>query len=228
MTDAGQGIIGFGDQASRMTSARVLGAFATRAELKAFPLARRSHGALALVESDASLWVLDSASAAEDDAEQQRALACDAGGGAYSRVGYGTQVQSYVRVFDHADPDVALEDTTAAIDLGAVLPVGAIVLAVVADNTEAWTDGDAGTFSMDVGVSAGDDDLFTPTALDIDGGIALLNANHAPVPASGTQLAVTITGSVDLDTATAGTTQVTVLFTVPIVTTILAPEPEPE
>lgn len=132
----------------------------------------------------------------------------------------GGSIQCYRRVFDHADADVALAATTAVIDFGAALPAGAVVLAVHANVTEDWTDGSSGTFSADVGESGGDDDRYTPTALDIDGGIAELGTQFTGL--LGTQLAVTFTGSVDLDTATAGKLDLRVYFTSGAVTTIAA------
>lgn len=131
-------------------------------------------------------------------------------------------VQAYTRVFDCDDTDVALAAHSAAINFGSALPTGAVVLGVIADVTEDFSDGGASTFSADVGVSGGDDDLFTPTALDIDNGVALYTQSVA-IAASGTQLAVTISGSVNLSTLTTGTMTLTVLFCVPTTTTIAAP-----
>jgi hypothetical protein len=126
------------------------------------------------------------------------------------------------RVFDHADTDVALAATSAAIDLGDALPAEAIVLGVRADNTQDWTDGVAGTFAMDVGDGA-TADKFNPTAaLDIDGGIAVLG-EFTTVHSSEDQLTVTISSTVNLSTATAGTTELTVYYVVPVVITAAAP-----
>src|SRR5262245_33400009 len=67
------------------------------------------------------------------------------------------EYQSLQRTFTFEDLDVALEEeTVAAIDLGDPLPAGAIVLAVICVISQAFSDGAMGTFSADVGVSAGD------------------------------------------------------------------------
>lgn len=124
-------------------------------------------------------------------------------------------IGSYTRVFDHADTDIAVAAGSAAISLGDPLPQGAVVLGVFVDNTEDWTDGSAGTFAADVGDGT-DADAFTPTALDIDNGVARLDANANQYTAAGeVQLTVTISGSVDLDTLTAGTMSMTILWCVP-------------
>lgn len=124
----------------------------------------------------------------------------------------GSLVKSYRRNFAFDDADVAVEDTSVAIDLGQPLPAGAIALAVLADNVD-WTDGGAGTFAANVGDGT-DDDKFTPTELDIDNGDARLD-QQILVPAGGDQLTVTITGSVNLDTLTAGSLDLQVLYVVP-------------
>lgn len=130
-------------------------------------------------------------------------------------------LRSYTRVFDHADTDVALEATSAEIALGDALPTGAVVYGVTCDVTEDWSDGSTGTFDLDVGDGT-DDDLFTPTQVVLDGGAAL-RTQAVIIPASGVQLTVTIVSSVDLDTATGGTCELTVYFGVPYETTIAAP-----
>lgn len=130
-------------------------------------------------------------------------------------------VRSYTRVFDHADTDVDLGATSAEIELGDALPVGAVVLGVTCDVTEDWSDGSTGTFDLDVGDGT-TADLFTPTQVVLDGGAAL-RTQSVLVPASGVQLTVTIVSSVDLDTATGGTATLTVYFAVPFDTVIAAP-----
>lgn len=122
--------------------------------------------------------------------------------------------RSYTRTFAFSDAAIDIAAVTAAINLGDPLPVGSIVMGVIADVTVDWTDGGAGVFSADVGIASGDADLYTPTALDIDGGIALLTQAQCQ-PASGVQLAVTFDGDVNLGTMTAGSMALTVLYVVP-------------
>lgn len=128
-------------------------------------------------------------------------------------------IQTYTRTFAFDDVEIDVAALTASVDIGDTLPAGAIVLAVIADVTVDWTDGGAGVFSADVGISGGDADLFTPTALDIDGGIALLTQTMA-MPGGGEQLAVTFDGDVNLSTLTAGSMDLTVLFCVPAATAV--------
>jgi len=123
-------------------------------------------------------------------------------------------VRSYYRLYDHADADVALVATSAAIALGDVTPTNAMVLSIHADVTEDWTDGAAGTFTADVGDGT-DADAFTPTALDIDNGIAVLGSQVTNLPASAKPITVTFSSSVNLSTATAGKLALTVYFVVP-------------
>jgi hypothetical protein len=122
------------------------------------------------------------------------------------------RVRSYTRTLDHADADVALAATSAVIELGDPLPEGAVVLGVIANVTEDWAVGGA-TFEADIG-DGSDADKFTPTALDIDGGIALLT-QAVFIPGGGDQLTLTITGSVNLSTLTSGIMALTVLFVDP-------------
>jgi hypothetical protein len=131
-------------------------------------------------------------------------------------------VREYKRVFDHADTDINVAATSAVINLGDPLPADAIVIGVIADVTQDWADAGAGTFSADVGVASGDDDRFTPTALDIDGGVAELGQTVL-LQAGGTQLAVTFTGSVNLSTLVTGTMTLRVFFVQPFAYDIAAP-----
>lgn len=123
-------------------------------------------------------------------------------------------VYSLQKTFNYDDPEIAVEDTSAVVDLSDALPAGAIALTTIAELTEAWSDGSTGTFSADVGEKGGDDDLLTPTPLDIDGSLGTTFQNVS-LPIGGETLAVTFTGSVDLDTATAGSVTITVLYLMP-------------
>lgn len=122
------------------------------------------------------------------------------------------RMRSYSRTVSRTDADVALAATSAVIELGDPLPEGAIVLGVIANVTADWAVS-AATFAADIG-DGSDDDYFTPTQLDIDGGIALLQQSVC-LPAGGKQLTLTITGSVNLSTLTSGSMALTVLYVVP-------------
>lgn len=134
----------------------------------------------------------------------------------------GAGLHSYYRLFDWENTDLEVAALFKVITFGSPLPAGAIVLSVIADITEDWGDGGAGTFGADVGVLSGDDDLFTPTELDIDSGAALQIQNLF-IPAGGIQLAVRFFGSANLSTLTSGTMGLTVVYAVPVVATIAAP-----
>lgn len=124
------------------------------------------------------------------------------------------RVQTVRRTFAFDDADVDVEAVSVDIDFGDPLPAGAFVLGVYANVTEDWTDGGSGVFFADVGVSGGDSDRFTPTALDIDGGIAELTQSVL-LSADGTQLAVHIEGDVNLSTLTGGSMDLVVVYFVP-------------
>jgi len=128
-------------------------------------------------------------------------------------------VREYLRTFSFDDVDIDVAATSAAISFGDVLPTGAVVVAVWADVTADWTDGGAGTFSADLG-DGSDPDRYTPTALDIDGGIATLGNQVLWDPSGGVQLEITFTGDVNLSTLTGGTMVFRVWFIVPEVVTL--------
>jgi hypothetical protein len=137
------------------------------------------------------------------------------------------RIQSYTRTFAFDDPDVALASHTATIDFGDPLPGGAVVLSTSAVFGQQWSDGDTGTFELDVGLGP-TPDYFTAAAYDIDGG-SVPAAKPAGLPvgnAKGEQVTVTITGSVNLNTASAGVTLIQLVFVVPEDTEYVAPEAE--
>lgn len=123
------------------------------------------------------------------------------------------RVMQLSRSFRFDDPDVAVAATSAKIPLGNPLPAGAVVLGVVCDVTDDWTDGSTGTFDLDVGDGT-TDDLFTPTQVVLDGGVAL-RTQSVMVPAGGVQLTVTFVSSVNLNTLTGGAADLQVLYVVP-------------
>lgn len=128
-------------------------------------------------------------------------------------------VFAYRRTFAFDDAEIDVAAVTASIDIGDPLPAGAIVTAVIADITQDFSDGGAGVFGADVGVSGGDADLYTPTELNIDGGVAL-QSQAVNIPAGAVQLAVTFTGDVNLSTLTGGAVEITVFFVVPSYTEV--------
>lgn len=128
------------------------------------------------------------------------------------------------RTFAFDDTDVAVAATSAVITFGDPLPINAVVESVHATFTD-WTDGSSGTFEADVGVLSGDDDRFTPTALDIDGAASgeLNQTVNLPGNNSGatTQLAVKFGSDVNLSTLTGGTMVLTVYYYVPSSITVV-------
>lgn len=133
----------------------------------------------------------------------------------------GAGISAYQRVFSFDDTDVDVADTSVGIDFGDALPSGAIVLAVIAEVTTEFTNGAEGVFTADVGESGGDDDLFTPTPINIQ--LVGPHTQSVAIPASDTQLAVSITGDANLSTLTAGEFTLTVLYCEPALTLIEAP-----
>lgn len=63
----GKGILEVGDIGAKLVSARLLGIFATRAELKSLPVRAKSRGALAFVTEDRSMWTVDETDGAGDE-----------------------------------------------------------------------------------------------------------------------------------------------------------------
>lgn len=90
------------------------------------------------------------------------------------------------------------------------IPPDAIVLYSVLKRTAAFTDGDAGTFALTVGDGTTADNVMGTG--DIDGGTTtVLTAEDALIEDGGTFTA-TLTGSVDLNTATAGSCEAIIRF----------------
>lgn len=123
-------------------------------------------------------------------------------------------MQAMSLTIDHEDLDES--DGSQSIDFASALPANAVILGYDIRVTEAFTDGDAGVFTLDVGISGGDlDQLVDGAAL---GNIANI-ANAPGVRPTGrygaVTLAATVLGSVNVDTATAGTAVVEVFYAVP-------------
>jgi hypothetical protein len=106
---------------------------------------------------------------------------------------------------------VGIADLTASalnqsFDFAAALPASAVVLGAYVDVTEAFTDGVAGTFTVDLGVSGGVTDALINGG-DLTTGIAKIAAPLGATPTgwySATTFAVDVIGTVNVDTATAG------------------------
>lgn len=136
-----------------------------------------------------------------------------------STTGGGARLQALTHSFSYLDAAIDIAAQTAAINIGDPLPAGAFVLGVYANILTDWTDGGASTFAADVGIASGDDDRYTPTELNIDGGAAE-QAQTVMLPAGGNQLCVTFSGSVNLGTLTGGTMDLTVIYFVPTGTAV--------
>lgn len=149
--------------------------------------------------------------------------ACESGGlgtiGSVNVVpGYVEPTPGEMQVASLALTDDMLTDADGAqsFDFAAALPANACIVGYDVRVTEAFTDGAAGVFTLDVGLSGGDlDQLIDGLAL---GSIA--NLGNAPgVRPTGkygaVTLAATVLGSVNVDTATAGAAVVDVFYFVP-------------
>lgn len=136
-------------------------------------------------------------------------------------------IRSYTRTFAFDDSDVAVSSGSVSIDFGEALPAGAIVLSTSADFNQPWSDGDEGTFALNIGLTPAHE-YFTASAYDIDGGTTPA-AKPVCLPTGngkGEQVVVTISSSVDLDTATEGVTTIQLVFVVPEDTEYAAPVEE--
>ena len=110
-----------------------------------------------------------------------------------------------------ATRSVGIADLTAAaghqsFDFAAALPADAVVVGAYVDVTEAFTDGAAGTFTVDLGVSGGTTDALVNGG-DITTAIAKIGTPAGGAPRGwygGTTFAVDVIGTVNVDTATAG------------------------
>ena len=93
----------------------------------------------------------------------------------------------------------------------------AMVLGVAIELATVFTDGSSGTFTCDVGVADDIDKLVDGANLSsaVDNVPASAPAGIAPnaIIAAGDTIRVTVDGSVNVDTATAGSATITVLFT---------------
>lgn len=125
--------------------------------------------------------------------------------------GVTSKVQAMSLAIGHADLTEA--DGAQSFDFASALPANAVILGYDVRVTEGFTDGAAGTFTMDVGISGGDlDQLVDGIAIG-----AIANLGNAPgVRPTGRYgaitLAATVLGSVNVDTATAGALTVEVFY----------------
>jgi GTPase len=91
------------------------------------------------------------------------------------------------------------------------IPPEAIVTYTKLKRGVAVTDGAAGTFALTIGDNTTADNVMVAAAGDVDGGTTTLVVNKAAYVNGGTFKA-TLTGSVNLNTVTAGTFEATVFF----------------
>ena len=113
--------------------------------------------------------------------------------------------------FTIAFGDLTDEDGAQSFDI-ATIPANHMVMAIEANVTAAFTDGATGVFTLDLGIKAGDTDVFADgLAL---GSIARLSAPLAlpyTMVAGGT-IAADMKADVNVDTATAGSVTFTVIY----------------
>ena len=118
---------------------------------------------------------------------------------------YSLRGREVTKTIHHTDLTAGAHTQT--FDFTNALPEHALVIGSHVDVTEAFTDGAAGTFTCDVGIKGGDVDVWLD-GVNIQAAIADLDAPKGVAPAgcflgSKTPM-VTIDGSVNLNTATAG------------------------
>jgi hypothetical protein len=111
--------------------------------------------------------------------------------------------------------DIAVAATTASVDWSTVMPTNAVIEQVYATVTVAFDDGGAGTFKLDFGVKTTDPDAIIDGAAGNLDATGVINGPQGIAPSgfySGAQLAFAFTGDVDLDTLTAGSVTVTIVY----------------
>ena len=113
------------------------------------------------------------------------------------------------------DADLTDEDGSQSFDFGSALPANAVILGYDIRVAEAFTDGAAGTFTLDVGISGGDlDQLVDGAALGTIANIANAPGVRPTGRYGNITLAATVLGSVNVDTATAGDVTIEVVYAV--------------
>jgi hypothetical protein len=117
---------------------------------------------------------------------------------------HALRVQSISKTITHTD--LTDTDQQQAFDFDAAVPAGAVVLTAYADVTIAFTDGAAGTATADLGVKTADTDAMLDAA-DLSTAVAKVNGPKGVADSGhygGVTLQITVDGSVNLDTFTAG------------------------
>lgn len=125
---------------------------------------------------------------------------------------FGLRVQHLEKAITHAS--LTASAMSQAIDFDEALPAGALVLGAELDVAEAFSDGAAGTFEADLGFKTTDPDGLIDGA-DIDGGVGRLGTPQGTKHGGfwgGETPQVTVAGSVNVDTATAGEMTARVYF----------------
>ena len=116
-----------------------------------------------------------------------------------------------------ASLDIGFADLTAAaltqtINFAAALPASAVIIGAYIDVTAAFTDGAAGTFTVDVGV-AGSDVILNGADVTTATGKIATPAGSAPTGWYGAStLTAKVIGSVNVDTATTGAMSVKIAY----------------
>ena len=122
------------------------------------------------------------------------------------------RVQDATKAITYTDASAA--GTQKKIDFDAALPSDAFVLGAYVDVTEAFTDGAAGTCTTDLGEKAGDEDGWIDGA-DLTSAVDKLSVPRgAQIPSIEDSVTpqITVDGSVNLNTLTAGAATYHVLY----------------
>lgn len=136
-----------------------------------------------------------------------RIVGYDATLGVCVQVGAGTgDMMLITSTFDHADTDLNVAATSATRTISGTLPIGAVIDKIEIDTTQDYSDGSTGTFAVTIGDGT-TADLYATDAGNIDNGTS--RTQYRGVGAAriktATAIVVTVTGSVNLNTATGGT-----------------------
>lgn len=152
----------YGETLAREIARRVYPyALADTAALTAIPAASRVDAMMALVSGDPLPWVFDSDSAASASADVK---VPDAGSGRWLRSTAGTvSVQKRTVTVGHADLTNAVNGSSQAINIGAVLPANARIMGVDLRAYTPFTGGATVSVALDIG-SSGDVDALVDGA----------------------------------------------------------------
>jgi len=110
------------------------------------------------------------------------------------------------------DADLTDTDTSQAFDFASALPTNALIQGITLVVTEAFSDGSTGTFTATLGDGTTADQY--ASALDIDATAGTVAGSAVWQPASGVTPTLTVTGSVNLNTASAGDATVHIWYAI--------------